>query len=95
MTSEQKGVDVLAAKMFDAYAINSGYNPAEHFNRDAGNQWMGMALVECGIAHLIESHARLLNLCYSCGLPKCADDLMPLAEARRVIAMIENKERQP
>ena len=39
-------------------------------------------------ADLIDSHARLLALCESCGLPKVADDLMPLAEARRVIASL-------
>jgi hypothetical protein len=41
------------------------------------------------VAELIDSHARLLRLCESCRLPKTADDMMPMIEARRIAARVQ------
>lgn len=49
------GVDVLAVDLFEAYSRNSGNPPDTHFDRNAAEQWMAQALVECGVAALIEA----------------------------------------
>lgn len=42
--------------------------------------------VIAAVAELEESHARLLRLCESARLPKTAEDMMPMVEARRIAA---------
>jgi hypothetical protein len=46
-------VDALGVAMFAAYARNGGNNPAEHFDRNAAEQWMAQALEECGVADMV------------------------------------------
>jgi hypothetical protein len=46
-------VQALGAAMFAAFARNSGENPAEHFDRNAAEQWMAQALEECGVADMV------------------------------------------
>lgn len=49
------GVESLSISLFEAYSRNSGNPPDAHFNRAAAEQWMAQALIECGVAELIEA----------------------------------------
>jgi hypothetical protein len=48
-------VDVLAVALFEAYSRNSGNPPDCHYDRNAAEQWMEQALLEVGVAELIEA----------------------------------------
>lgn len=52
-------MESLAACLFEAYARNCGYNPNEHFDRNAAEQWMHAALVECGVVELYDAGHQL------------------------------------
>ncbi len=54
--------DVLAVALFEAYSRNGGNPPDAHFDRNAAEQWMQQALVEVGVAELIEAAEVFGNL---------------------------------
>jgi len=46
-------VSALARSLFVAYSLNTGNRPDEHYNRMAAEQWMQMALDECGVTEVL------------------------------------------
>lgn len=53
-------MSALARSLFVAYSLNTGNRPDEHYNRMAAEQWMQMALDECGVTEVLAAaHASL------------------------------------
>ena len=61
MNAQAQRVEVLAKALFAAYSQNSGNPPEFHRDRRAAEQWMGQALVECGVADLIVEATHALS----------------------------------
>lgn len=46
-------MSALARSLFVAYSLNTGNRPDDHYNRSAAEQWMQMALDECGVTEVL------------------------------------------
>lgn len=46
-------MSALARSLFVAYSLNTGNRPGDHYNRVAAEQWMQMALDECGVTEVL------------------------------------------